>query len=182
MKKLNEIKKEATNNNNNNNNNNNKEDMIMERREEIKTELKEIMEQIKEEEKELEYFGGDIYFQNYNTNTLEKASEDINELINDYVDNKFIYYSEANKFLEDYVYIYEYIKEYKNEFGTIPENECQLAAYILKNEIYNYDYNTLEEIYDYIDKIEELQEELEELEAEASKLLIYELNEDYEER
>jgi hypothetical protein len=167
--------------NNKNKNLNDKEDMIMERREEIITELKEIMEQIKEEEKELEYFDGDIYYQNYKTNTLEKACEDIDELINEYVDNKFIYYSDANEFLEDYD-VFEEIKNYKNEIGTTPENECQLAAYILQNEIYNYDYNTLEEIYDYINQIEELQEELEELEAEASELLIYELNEDYEER
>lgn len=172
MKNSNEIKKEATINEVNNEIV--KEDKVMERREEIITELKEIIKQIKEEEKELEYFDGEIYYHNDNAklSTLSKSCEDIDKLIYEYVDNKFIYYSEANKFLEDYDIFIE-IKNYNNEFGTIPENECQLAAYILEREIYDYDYNAIEDIYNYIDRIEELQEELAELE---------ELDEDYEER
>lgn len=150
-------------NQSNQNNVNVKEVEVMERREEIRTEIEELINEIKEEEKELEFFGGELFYQDYDTNEINKSCEYIDDLINEYIDNKFIYYSEANKFLEDYD-IFEEIKNYNNEFGTIPENECQLAAYILQNEIYNYDYNIIEEIYNLIDKIEELQEELDEIE------------------
>ena len=170
MKNLNEIKKEVTINNNNNNNNF-KEVEAMRRIEEIeekREEIEEFLEEIKEEEKELKFFGGQLVYKDCDTNTISKNyNDDINDAIWDYVDNKFIYYSEANEFLKNYN-IFEEIKNYNFEFGTIPENECQLAAYILQNEIYNNDYNTIEKIYEYIDKIEELQEELDEIEEEET--------------
>ena len=159
MKNLNEIKKEATINNNINI----KEDKVMERREEIKTEIEELMEEINEEKKELTFFKGDLIYKDYNTNIISKNYDDINDAIFEFVDNEFIYYSDAKEFLKDYD-IFEKINNYNYEFGTIPENECQLAAYILQNKIYNNDYDIIEKIYKYIDKIEELQEELEELE------------------
>jgi hypothetical protein len=165
------MKKKNILSNDQNKNLNNKEDEIM-KREEIKTEIEELIKEIKEEEKELEFFDGELLYHDCDTNTISKNYNDIDEAIWDYVDNKFIYYSEANKFLENYN-IFEETKNYNCEFGTIPENECQLAAYILQNEIYNNDYNTIEKIYSYLDELEELQEELGELE---------ELDEDYEER
>jgi hypothetical protein len=171
MNNLNEIKKEATNNNNNNSNNNFKEVEVMERREEIKTEIEELMEQIKEEENELTYFNDSLIYKDYKADKIYRSYEndDIYDIITEWANDYFIYDSYADEFLEDYD-IYECIKEIHEEFGIMPESPCQLANFIIEREAIDNDYNIIKDIQDKLKEIEELQEELAELEAEAEEV------------
>ena len=150
-----------------NQNNKIKEDKVMERREEIRTKIEELINKIKEEEKELKYFDDNLIFKDYTKNRIytNYNFDNIYDMIMEWANNKFIYYSEADEFLENYD-IFEEIKNMQFEYGFTPDNQCQLASFILERETMDRDYSTLEDIQDKIGKIEELQEELDEIEEE----------------
>lgn len=59
---------------------------------------------------------------------LEKFTELV---LDNYVyQDEFIYYSHANDYLDDLdETIFELIREYRDEFGDIPKDECQLATW-----------------------------------------------------
>ena len=150
------------------NNNEIKEDKVMERREEIRTEIEELIHKIKEEEKELKYFDDSLIYKDYTKNRIytNYNFDNIYDMIMEWANYKFIYYSEADEFLEKYD-IFEEIKNMQSEYGFVPDNQCQLAAYIIAREAMDRDYSTLEDIQDKLGKIEELQEELDEIEEEV---------------
>lgn len=68
-----------------------------------------------------------------NFDDLESFKDIVTERI---YEDEFIYYNHADEYLKDYN-IFQLIKEFYQEFGEVPRNQCQLATWENRNQLSN---------------------------------------------
>lgn len=148
----------------------------------MKNTIKELREEIKELEQQIEDNTTEIDEIQFNGSYFipelleEDFEQDFDTMVYEYVDNQCIYYSDCKEIVNEYIEdnsntdIFDLIKEYNMMYGIVPDGYTQLAAYILETsckEDCEEDFNTIKEL---IDENNSLKEDLSELEEELTEL------------